>query len=385
MGFSSNALYLVPFLLATCVSAGEGRFRDWYPRYADGFNEIVDNNCAVQYENFRNGTTYYDASKSWDPDPGAYAVINCILEATPELIKVNLASCQVLLGLMPTILAIIASNIQETAMVFVLRRRPLLALCLAVGSPAVYFDRSFKYREQIEGLQRKKETSIFIRPGGGLAVALIQYLVAFVSIANIAQLSYDIGTKASFTFAQDTAELPYIWAFIGAVIHLLGALALWLRTTVTTLSDNKPDSAPPPNLFDHLKTQFIPSREVESIHVDVRPPNLPYYLLSWATSILSVCHIIFGTLLFSGILFVGVSDGVNIVLRYMGSMVICRAVVLYELVILRATTKRVTDDGRELYVSGSRVQTVAEAETYAELSVHANKGLKMDRRVVGAA
>lgn len=41
---------------------------------------------------------------------------------------------------MPTILALVGSNVQETAVIFILRRRPLLALCLAVGSPVVYFD-----------------------------------------------------------------------------------------------------------------------------------------------------------------------------------------------------------------------------------------------------
>ena len=60
-----------------------------------------------------------------------------------------------LLGLTPTILAAVGSSAEETAMLFILSKRPLLAVFLAGGSPAVFPMRSFEDQDPI-GLLKKR-------------------------------------------------------------------------------------------------------------------------------------------------------------------------------------------------------------------------------------
>jgi hypothetical protein len=47
------------------------------------------------------------------------------------------------------------------------------------------------------------------------------------------------------------------------------------------------------------------------------------------------CHIIFGTLTFSSLLFISVRDAVTVIGRYLASLLLCRAILTYELACLR--------------------------------------------------
>jgi hypothetical protein len=355
---SSNALLSLTFIFLLCIPSVSAftRFRSFFPRFAAGFNAIIDNDCSAEYEAYRNGSTVpLNATMNiWDPDKKAWPVIHCMLEATPEIIKADMASAQVLLGLMPTILAVLGSSLQETAMLFVLGKRPLLALCLSVGSPAVYFDRTFHYRQQIESLERAKDwapsLNAFLK--GNFGITLIEYVLALAAIANIGYLSYELTDKVSFSFAQNTGYLPVIWAFVGAVIHLLGALALWLRTSVTQAGGGGSE-APYSSIFENIRAQFTPLQSEGPICIELRPPNIGYLILSWFTTILAACHVLFGTLLFSAILFVSVGDAVVLIFRYMASIVACKVVINYELAVLRATIKNVTNYDISLEPLGS--------------------------------
>jgi hypothetical protein len=67
-----------------------------------------------------------------------------------------MASAGVLLGLTPTILAAVGSSTDETAVLFTLSKRPLLAIFLAGGSPAVFPMRSFEYQDPIKLLRERR-------------------------------------------------------------------------------------------------------------------------------------------------------------------------------------------------------------------------------------
>jgi hypothetical protein len=66
-----------------------------------------------------------------------------------------MASAGVLLGLTPTILAAVGSSADETVMLFILSKRPLLVVFLVGGSPAIFPMRSFEYQDPI-GLLRER-------------------------------------------------------------------------------------------------------------------------------------------------------------------------------------------------------------------------------------
>jgi hypothetical protein len=103
----------------------------------------------------------------------------------PELYKSNMASAQVLLGLTPSILARVGPSVYETAPLIASGRRPLLALFLIIGSPAVVVDPSFSFRQQLEDLRDPyKWTSPTSSQRAGIFIFLMEFLVALASTVN---------------------------------------------------------------------------------------------------------------------------------------------------------------------------------------------------------
>jgi hypothetical protein len=72
-----------------------------------------------------------------------------------------------------------------------------------------------------------------------------------------------------------------------------------------------------------------------------------YVLLSWATSVGIAFHIIYGTVTFSSVLFISVRDSIGVVCWFMGSVLVCRIVLMYELASLRDQQKVMLEDEQE--------------------------------------
>lgn len=68
-----------------------------------------------------------------------------------------------------------------------------------------------------------------------------------------------------------------------------------------------------------------------------------FIFMSWFMSVGTVLHVIFGTHMFSALLFVAVEAGLMIIGRFMASVVLCRIILLFEIVRLR----EVFDSSRE--------------------------------------
>lgn len=81
--------------------------------------------------------------------------------------------------------------------------------------------------------------------------------------------------------------------------------------------------------------RYGPGREPQKIYTEESAETKPYICLSWSHSIFTVAHIIFGTLIFSGMNFVGPRDAMQVLDRYMGSILGCRIVLMYELSLIR--------------------------------------------------
>ncbi|KAJ4326897.1 hypothetical protein N0V84_002724 [Fusarium piperis] len=79
------------------------------------------------------------------------------------------------------------------------------------------------------------------------------------------------------------------------------------------------------------------SRIVFTVH----PESLSFFSLITATS--TACHIIFGTMVFSGILFVSINDSLSIISRLMAIATVCRIIVSYKLLVLRESVEETVD------------------------------------------
>ncbi|KAF2839145.1 hypothetical protein M501DRAFT_992131 [Patellaria atrata CBS 101060] len=338
------------FVLAVLIqqaSAYLTRFRDWYPRYSHALNYIVENNCSAEYAAHLSNTVIISSPELsvWDPDTSTTTLIQCILDCTPEYIKSNFASAQVLLGLMPTALATLGPSVQETALLSIVGKRPLLSLLIAFGSPAVYLERSFHYRHAINELKDPKDR--IPHPGflrrNGIAVLFVKYILIMAAIANIAIVSYELPLRVSFSLVQNAVWLPAIWAFVGSLIHVLSACALRIRVSVEeTGIDAESDPQSPdqnvhfiPSSRTRLTRFFITLEKRGLFRVTVRKPTFPYILITWLTTILTGMHLLYGTLVFSSMIFISVVDAAFLILRFMASVVVCRLVLLGELGVLR--------------------------------------------------
>jgi hypothetical protein len=67
----------------------------------------------------------------------------------------------------------------------------------------------------------------------------------------------------------------------------------------------------------------------------VLPETYWFIAISWFTSILTVCHVLYGTLAFSSMLFIAVKDSLRVISRFMASVICCRVILMYELATLR--------------------------------------------------
>ncbi|KAF2470422.1 uncharacterized protein BDR25DRAFT_314622 [Lindgomyces ingoldianus] len=115
---------LLPCLLLSFLpftGAVPNRFKHWYPFYGLLLEAALRNNCSEEYNNFlHTQSPNSDWSKvgvsGGSPTNAAFTgpVISCILEALPEVTKADMAAASVLLGLMPTILAVAGSILQYT-------------------------------------------------------------------------------------------------------------------------------------------------------------------------------------------------------------------------------------------------------------------------------
>jgi hypothetical protein len=338
--FTGNTLlYLVLLLLShRCTGKKQGQvttqYQRWYPEFGGSFEQILRDNCSAEYTAYR--TMKVDDAPIFSFTGGApttrlaQPVVNCILSYTSEFIKANMASAAVVLGLTPTILATIGNSVEETSTLSVMGRRPLLALCLAAGSPAVSPARSFQYldpwnllRDRVYRLRPKRFSA-----AGEFAVVYLEYVLAAAVIVNTVTLCNQLGNQVSFTFAPHLTYLPLLWSILGITLHITGALEICVRRV--TLKQCTCGS-----VLRLVRDQFLPLDSGITSSVHFRKETYTVIALSWYTSLLVICHLIYGTLTFSSMLFISVRDSITVIGRYMASALLCRAILMYKLSLLR--------------------------------------------------
>ena len=161
---------------------------------------------------------------------------------------------------------------------------------------------------------------------------VLEYIIALAAVANVVTVAYDLGMQVSSSFAPETTYLPLLWAVLNLAIHTSGAVALYLRVTVESqLPCNTP--------FDYLRIHFTPVSMQRPHTIKVLPETYWFIAVSWLTSTLTVCHGLYATLAFSSMLFISVKDSLRVISRFMASVICCRVILMYELAVLRDSSK----------------------------------------------
>ncbi|KAI1344303.1 hypothetical protein F5Y15DRAFT_366118 [Xylariaceae sp. FL0016] len=255
-----------------------------------------------------------------------------------------MSSAQVLLGLTPTILAVLGPSTDELSVLTVVAQRPGLATLLALGSPSVHMGRAFEHRDPLSQLRERKGRLRQWKPQGWKrwVFAGLQYALAWAAVANIATLNWQLGLKTVCAFWSETIVAPLIWGVLAVPIHILGTLIFRLQVRRV----HKNEQAERINfkrwLYGTLGrakrlfwTEPMPSASQEDLYVMVFEERRLLVSLMWMLSPCIIAHIIFGTLLLSSLTFIGPRDAIAVVGRYMSSVLVCRALLMHEIAGLR--------------------------------------------------
>jgi hypothetical protein len=296
--------------------------------------------CQAQYHGYLT-----EVAPKWYLSGTITPVIDCILNNLGETLKSDMAAAAVVLGLLPTTLGLVGSTTMEVGLVAL--RRPFLAFLLAAGAPAVSPIRTFDYVDPKELLQKKPgSVKIFsMGPIKKLAIALLQYVVAAAAVLNLAIVSYELCIRTVCSIAAQTAYMPALWAFLAIAVHFFGSWSVYLRVRIVTGGSNINISGRG-RLLQRILREFVPSAAREEAELEIKDETYGYIFLAWFTSVCTVLHIIYGTLLFSSILFIETPDAVIVVIRYLSSTLVCRAIVMFELSGLRQVLDRQKGDSQ---------------------------------------
>ena len=162
---------------------------------------------------------------------------------------------------------------------------------------------------------------------------------------NLAHASWELGTRTVCSFSSDNSYQPLLWALLAILVHVCGAATVYLRVRLYTCEQQQLPSWP---IWQWSQLPFAIRRTVtREVQLTCRKPranlkakqeSLLFIMMSWITSISTVTHIVYGTIIFSGTLFISMQDALVVAVLYFISTSLCRIVLMFEISGMRHTT-----------------------------------------------
>lgn len=348
-------LTMVVWTEPSLASMRTAKLRVWFPTDGDTWEKIAQGPCAASIARFHAG------DRSLSPAPCA-AALDCILDNTSESGKSNLGNAQVLLGLTPTILSLFGSNVAELAVLG--WRRPWLTLLLSLGAPAFQMQSFFTVLEATPILGQRIMIENQPRPilvteyyhwlknvqkqgPGGVVLAklcyIAPYILALASIANTVATSLYLDLRAVVGFRCGAIYMPLAWGLIGIFPATLAMLAAWRQYGI-----HKPSLWPWKRNGEAARDDGVAPQSwsvwaTKSMYGQHRRRGqwLSDVIFS-AAALAAILQLIYGTSMLSAMTPVFFWDALPIITRYAASSIVCRAVVLVELELMRLELQ---DDG----------------------------------------
>jgi hypothetical protein len=320
---------LLPFLLLCTIphvsAYGRLKFRHWLPYYEDWFLE-ASRHCQSQLED------YYTDNRTTCDSPCSCAA-DCILQNTTGTIQSNMQSAQVLLGLLPTILVYGGPTLAETAVLSTYR--PLLAVLLTLGSPAVNVRRLFGRIDVHEPYNRQTSASLtlwsaWVKKRSVVSrtfVDSIAWLLALAAIANTIRTSIYLDYRTICGWRCGVLFLPMAWGLSAFLVHVWAMIAIHLQFEAPVTHD---DSRLPATIC----TNWIWSPNFKR-RLDPQPYILAELFYSIA-SLAAVIQLIIGVFVLASLIFISALEALQIFVLYAASTLVCQTVLVVELAHMRA-------------------------------------------------
>ena len=319
------------------------KFTEWYDRFAPTLNEVSTTVCNLSLRAYRGDM---EARLTLGPVNGyCWVHTNCILETIPERVKASFSGTSILLGLAPTTLSVLGPSAAEIALLSL--HRPFICLLLSLGAPAIYPGRFLMWDNPIRA--HAPQTGAFVilpvpKPWA-IFTSLLQYTVVAGAGANTMQAAYRIGVQSVSSWSCETSYWPMVWILLALVIHFTASMSLRASIKrknfyITTPAGDLEGAATTENKESWKQSGFIP-RLIDEVTIsanqkwrlsdkyDVRIGPLAVSL-QHVGAFLSVAHLVFGTLLFSSLLFISVGEAMILILRFIVSATVCRVILQFE-------------------------------------------------------
>lgn len=242
-----------------------------------------------------------------------------------------MAAASVLLGLTPTILSNLGPTIAEIALLS--SQRPLLSLLLSMGAPVTYPSRFLEFKNPFDLLRRPDRPStlkITFKPSRfAIEIAFFQYLLAILAIVNLLATSWEMGRKSVLSWRCSVSWLPLMWAITPIACY---APAVWSFELYRRNDASQKDLALRRTVrreftISACNTDTVPIHEVSK----QEQPGAWSIILQSTSSLFVILQIVFGTAVFSSLLYIGVEDATILLFRFAISAFICRVIMYSEL------------------------------------------------------
>ncbi|KAF2676858.1 hypothetical protein K458DRAFT_321154 [Lentithecium fluviatile CBS 122367] len=335
------------------------KFQSFYPQLSVILEQATRGPCFLSLQAYE-GNMSARTEKHGGVGNYCYHQNDCIISTLYESNKANMAAASVLLGLTPTILGTVGPAIAEVALLS--SRRPLLSLLLSMGSPTAFPARFLAFEDPIKLLSPGRPSILnhsHLPVRFAMVASFLQYVFAIVAILNLITTSLELGLKTVLSWRCSVSWLPVIWAITPIACHAPAVLSFVVyqrkvkshpqnnekdidETTLSsrkTLNSTDTRSRQRRSLSDRLRyafsSEFTLSAKTDGVPIkkaskDV-PPGAWSIIFQSMASLFGILQIIFGTAVFSSLLYIGVEDATRLLLKYTGSALCCRLIMYLEL------------------------------------------------------
>ncbi|KAF4815502.1 hypothetical protein CGCTS75_v012931 [Colletotrichum tropicale] len=321
---------IAPIIVANVPSTlGQGQFENFFQGWDSIIKDSLEVNCSKELEGYKK-----------NPDT-KWSVVDCILDDFSESRKAEGAAAALTFGMAPVVLQNIGPNTSETSVLFM--RRPLLALILAISSPWPRNPKSKIYEKIYVGDKSNPKIPPVDQPEDqpdkwpiwpkaedklmGKVVLFAEYALAVGAAANVALLSYQLGHLAFFASANNTYD-PVLFTYCSLLIHLAGIFSMFLSFREHERKDGT----------DWFQWWLSNEFQLSAFNTPLRLRNpeqevwKPLRLfIKWILSIAPTLQVLMGTIMLSGSLLTAQGDARDCLFRYIGSTIVARGLVEYEL------------------------------------------------------
>ena len=347
MAAFSGFLRISPILLfaQTSYALWNNPYDSWYPVANSAsflhLNDALDTTCRLEVTTYRSNMN----------DDSCRPVVSCLLGAMTNIAQSDQSGAAVILGLTPTIVSTIGMSCAEMALLFT--HRPFLSFLLAFGAPSIFPTRPGEYQDPVEvlrmraGAQKAMLFSGFESRGKALLISLCQYIMVAGAVSNVLQTLVELGTHGIVSFRCNSTLLPLLWGLWPFCIHAIAALSYLFSNTLALSRANHHHQQQQQHEEPNDVIRDVPlsrsgfSNEITPCANHLKPTPITtdepktVLALNYLASFLALIHIVFGTLIFSSLLFVSITRAIYIMCRLILSALVCRTVMSFEIAGLR--------------------------------------------------